>query len=120
MAGGAACQKTKDLGYPYKLLTTRFLAGHARERGPAEGHRMPRRSGAGHGVQDPRRGRGEAAQKCDITCCHHLNDGGIAVEILPSESLAASLCRVLCKMPNAAAPPPASRVSPHDNSGKKA
>jgi hypothetical protein len=33
-----ACRKTKDLGYPYELWTTRFLAGHAREHGPAEGH----------------------------------------------------------------------------------
>jgi hypothetical protein len=57
-----ACRKTKDLGYPCELWTTRFLAGHAREHGPAEGPRMPRRSGAGHGVQDPWPGRGEAAQ----------------------------------------------------------
>jgi hypothetical protein len=36
--GALACRKTKDLGYPYELWTTRFLAGHAREHGPAEGH----------------------------------------------------------------------------------
>jgi hypothetical protein len=33
-----ACQKAKDLGYPHELWTTRLLAGHAREHGPAEGH----------------------------------------------------------------------------------
>ena len=33
-----ACQKAKDLGYPHELWTTRLLACHAREHGPAEGH----------------------------------------------------------------------------------
>jgi transposase len=33
-----ACRKAKDLGYPHELWTTRFLARHAREHGPAEGH----------------------------------------------------------------------------------
>ncbi len=33
-----ACRKAKDLGYPHKLWTTRLLARHAREHGPAEGH----------------------------------------------------------------------------------
>jgi hypothetical protein len=33
-----ACQKAKDLGYPHELWTTRLLARHAREYGPAEGH----------------------------------------------------------------------------------
>src|ERR1700732_4996985 len=33
-----ACRKAKDLGYPHELWTTRLLARHARERGPAEGH----------------------------------------------------------------------------------
>src|SRR5262252_2003562 len=33
-----ACQKAKDLGYPHELWTTRLLAHHAREHGPAEGH----------------------------------------------------------------------------------
>src|SRR5262249_45152377 len=33
-----ACRKAKDLGYPHELWTTRLLAGHAREHGPAEGH----------------------------------------------------------------------------------
>src|SRR5271168_3742986 len=36
-----ACRKTKDLGYPHELWTTRLLARHARERGPAEGHACP-------------------------------------------------------------------------------
>jgi transposase len=33
-----ACQKAKELGYPHELWTTRLLARHAREHGPAEGH----------------------------------------------------------------------------------
>ena len=33
-----ACRKAKDLGYPHELWTTRLLASHAREQGPAEGH----------------------------------------------------------------------------------
>src|SRR5271163_3012738 len=33
-----ACRKAKDLGYPHEPWTTRLLARHAREQGPAEGH----------------------------------------------------------------------------------
>src|SRR5712672_2772666 len=33
-----ACCKAKELGYPHELWTTRLLARHAREHGPAEGH----------------------------------------------------------------------------------
>jgi transposase len=33
-----ACRKAKDLDYPHGLWTTRLLARHAREHGPAEGH----------------------------------------------------------------------------------
>jgi hypothetical protein len=33
-----ACRKAKDLGYPHELWTTRLLARHARQRGPAQGH----------------------------------------------------------------------------------
>src|SRR6202040_1488642 len=33
-----SCRKAKDLGYPHELWTTRLLARHAREHGPAEGH----------------------------------------------------------------------------------
>src|SRR5271157_4846747 len=33
-----ACRKAKDLGYPHEVWTTRLLARHAREQGPAEGH----------------------------------------------------------------------------------
>src|SRR6516165_2297683 len=31
-----ACRKAKELGYPHELWTTRLLARHAREQGPAE------------------------------------------------------------------------------------
>jgi hypothetical protein len=34
----SACRKAKELGYPHELWTTRLLASHAREHGPAEGH----------------------------------------------------------------------------------
>jgi transposase len=33
-----ACRKAKDMGYPHELWTTRLLASHAREPGPAQGH----------------------------------------------------------------------------------
>jgi transposase len=33
-----ACRKAKELGYPHELWTTRLLASHAREHGPAAGH----------------------------------------------------------------------------------
>jgi transposase len=33
-----ACQKAKDVGYPHELWTTRLLARHIREHGPAAGH----------------------------------------------------------------------------------
>jgi transposase len=36
-----ACRKAKDLGYPHELWTTRLLARHAREHGPAEEQRDP-------------------------------------------------------------------------------
>ena len=33
-----ACRKAKELGYPHEVWTTRLLASHAREHGPAQGH----------------------------------------------------------------------------------
>src|ERR1700732_2561932 len=36
--GSLACRKAKEFGYPHELGTTRLLARHAREHGPAEGH----------------------------------------------------------------------------------
>ena len=33
-----ACRKAKELGYPHELWTTRLLARHARQHGPAAGH----------------------------------------------------------------------------------
>ena len=33
-----SARKAKDLGYPHELWTTRLLASHAREHGPAQGH----------------------------------------------------------------------------------
>jgi transposase len=33
-----ACRKAKELGYPHELWTTRLLAQHARDHGPAAGH----------------------------------------------------------------------------------
>jgi transposase len=33
-----ACRKAKEFGYPHELWTTRLLASHAREHGPATGH----------------------------------------------------------------------------------
>ena len=47
-----ACRKAKDLGYPHELWTTRLLARHVREQGPAEGHACLGQSGPGNLVQD--------------------------------------------------------------------
>ena len=33
-----ACRKARELGYPHELWTTRLLAAHARQHGPAAGH----------------------------------------------------------------------------------
>jgi hypothetical protein len=33
-----ACRKANELGYPHELWTTRLLAAHARQHGPAAGH----------------------------------------------------------------------------------
>ena len=57
-----ACDKAKKHGYPHELWTTRLLARHAREHGPAGGSRMSRPSGSGHGVQASRPGGNQAAQ----------------------------------------------------------
>ena len=57
-----ACDKAKEHGYPHELWTTRLLARHAREHGPAAGHEMSRQSGSGHGVQDSRPRGNQAAQ----------------------------------------------------------
>src|SRR5580704_4160839 len=38
LAGGAGLPKPKALGYSHELWTTRLLAAHARDRGPAAGH----------------------------------------------------------------------------------
>jgi transposase len=42
-----ACRKAKEFGYPHELWTTRLLARHAREHGPAEGHACFRRLAQG-------------------------------------------------------------------------
>src|ERR1700727_3594250 len=42
-----ACQKAKEVGYPHELWTTRLLARHAREHGPAAGHACLRRIAQG-------------------------------------------------------------------------
>src|SRR5579863_10390237 len=46
-----ACRKAKELGYPHKLWTTRLLARHAREHGPAEGHACLRNLAQGTAVK---------------------------------------------------------------------
>jgi len=57
-----ACRKAKELGYPHELWTTRLLARHAREHGPAEGHACLANLAPGHGMQDSRSRGSEAAQ----------------------------------------------------------
>src|SRR5882757_8466804 len=71
-----ACRKAKDLGYPHELWTTRLPASQP---------------GAGHGVQNPRPGRGEAAQSAILpgTARSRLcgKDGRSAVRLSPGENL---------------------------------
>src|SRR5271166_1039448 len=57
-----AYRKAKDLGYPHELWTTRLLAKHVREHGPAAGRECLATLAQGHVVQDPRGARGQAAQ----------------------------------------------------------
>src|ERR1700746_60970 len=57
-----ACRKAKDLGYPHELWTTRLLARHARQPGPAPGPSCPPHPGPGHGLQVSRSRGSEAAQ----------------------------------------------------------
>ncbi len=58
-----ACRKAKELGYPHELWTTRLLAAHARQHGPAAGHPSLAQAGPGDGVQDLGRARSQAAHK---------------------------------------------------------
>ena len=62
MAGVVGVPEGKELGYPHELWTTRLLARHAREQGPAEGHACLANL-AQDGLQDPRPGGGQAAQR---------------------------------------------------------
>jgi transposase len=48
-----ACRKAKELGYPHELWTTRLLARHVREHGPAAGQDLPCQAGSRHVVQHP-------------------------------------------------------------------
>src|SRR5208282_1507479 len=57
-----ACDKAKEHGYPHELWTTRLLARHARERGPAAGHQCLGPSGSRHSVQASRSRGNQAAQ----------------------------------------------------------
>ena len=92
-----ACRKAKDLGYPHELWTTRLLARHAREHGPAEGHACLQ-SGAGHRVQDPGPGSCEAAQSAILpgTARSRLcgKDGRGVVRLSPGENPQAGGSRV--------------------------
>jgi hypothetical protein len=62
MAGGAGVPEDQGPRLSLRTLDD-AISGRPRSRArTGRGTRMPRRSGAGHGVQDPRPGRGEAAQ----------------------------------------------------------
>ena len=62
-----ACDKAKEHGYPHELWTTRLLARHAREHGPAAGHQCLANPGPGHGVQDPRPRSRSSRTRCATT-----------------------------------------------------
>src|SRR5580693_1050796 len=57
-----ACQKPKELGYSHELWTTRLLAAHARDRGPAAGHPSVAKLAQGRCARSSR-SRGQAAQE---------------------------------------------------------
>jgi hypothetical protein len=57
-----ACDKAKEHGHPHELWTTRLLARHAREHGPAAGHECLANLVQGSGVQDPRPRGNQATQ----------------------------------------------------------
>jgi hypothetical protein len=48
-----ACDKAKQHAYPHELWTTRLLARHARERGPAAGHQCLARLAQGTVAKQP-------------------------------------------------------------------
>ena len=86
-----ACRKAKDLGYPHELWTTRLLASHARERETRPRTCVPRQPGAGHGVQNPRPRRREAAQSALLFGAPRPRlrgkNGRSTVRLSPSENL---------------------------------
>ena len=57
-----ACDKAKEHGYPHELWTTRLLARHARERGPAAGHQCLARLAQGTVCKLLGQGGNQAAQ----------------------------------------------------------
>ena len=57
-----ACDKAKEHGYPHELWTTRLLARHAREHGPAAGHDCLATLCPGDRVQNPQSAGREGAQ----------------------------------------------------------
>ena len=62
-----ACDKAKEHGYPHELWTTRLLARHAREHGPAAGHRCLARLVRGTVCKITQPGRNQAAQGAPTT-----------------------------------------------------
>ena len=83
-----ACDKAKDHGYPHELWTTRLLARHAREHGPAAGHECLANL---VGVQDPWPRRDQAAQGALLPGTPRprvrAEDGGSSMCLSPSPSL---------------------------------
>jgi hypothetical protein len=87
-----ACRKAKEFNYPHELWTTRLLARHAREYGPAEGHARaavagvlttpsllsPRAVGAAGDLLPPRRAgaadAGASPARCVRTHAHGSGD----------------------------------------------
>src|SRR6478736_1768592 len=68
-----ACDKAKEHGYPHELWTTRLLARHAREHGPASGARMSRQAGPRHGARFSARRRSNRTRFATIWNAAMLN-----------------------------------------------
>ena len=80
-----ACDKAKEHGYPHELWTTRLLARHAREHGPAAGHECLANLVQGTVVQDPRPRGNQATQGALLSgtprCRVRAEDGGGSVRL---------------------------------------
>src|SRR5580704_16376067 len=73
-----ACRKAKELGYPHELWTTRLLARHVRQHGPAEGYtsaasNLPSRPSTAPGSISSRASSPSSPARCCATSASRPN-----------------------------------------------